>query len=69
MTASYHMSPDAFRRHGHALVDWIADYMERVEGLPVQPDVEPGAIRALLPEHLRRRRRSRSSGSCGTWTR
>lgn len=51
MTASYHMSPDAFRRHGHALVDWIADYMERVEGLPVQPDVEPGAIRALLPEH------------------
>ncbi len=25
-TESYHMTPDEFRRHGHALVDWIAEY-------------------------------------------
>jgi aromatic-L-amino-acid decarboxylase len=27
---SYHMDPDEFRRHGHALVDWLARYMETV---------------------------------------
>lgn len=45
----YHMSPDEFRRHGRALVDWVADYMERVEDLPVQSSVEPGEIRGGLP--------------------
>ena len=24
---SFHMTPDEFRRHGHAVVDWIADYI------------------------------------------
>jgi aromatic-L-amino-acid decarboxylase len=46
---SYHMTPDEFRRHGRALVDWIADYMERVESLPVLSQVKPGEIRAALP--------------------
>ncbi len=45
------MEPDEFRRHGHELVDWVADYMDRVEGLPVTPAVRPGEIGALLPEH------------------
>jgi aromatic-L-amino-acid decarboxylase len=45
----YHMSPDDFRRHGHALIDWIADYQQRVETLPVMAQVTPGAIRAQLP--------------------
>lgn len=44
------MSPEAFRRHGHALIDWIADYHARVEELPVRPSVEPGAVRDLLPD-------------------
>ena len=43
------MDPAEFRRHGHALVDWVADYMERVASLPVTPDVEPGDIAARLP--------------------
>ena len=43
------MAPDEFRRHGHALVDWVAQYMARVDELPVQPKVEPGDVRALLP--------------------
>ena len=32
---SFHMSTDDLRRHGHELVDWIADYLDRVETLPV----------------------------------
>ena len=48
---SFHMTPDEFRRHGRAVVDWIADYMERVESLPVLAQVAPGEIRARMPEH------------------
>ncbi len=33
--ARFHMTPEEFRRHGRAVVDWVADYMERVETLPV----------------------------------
>jgi aromatic-L-amino-acid decarboxylase len=46
---SYHMTPDAFRRHGYAVIDWIADYMERVEAYPVLSQARPGQIRAGLP--------------------
>ena len=46
---SYHMTPDQFRRHGRAVVDWIADYYERTESFPVLARVEPGQIRASLP--------------------
>lgn len=46
---SYHMSPEEFRRHGYAVVDWIADYQERVESLPVLSRAKPGEIRASLP--------------------
>jgi len=46
---SFHMTPDEFRRHGREVVDWIADYYERVERLPVLSQVEPGQIRASLP--------------------
>jgi aromatic-L-amino-acid decarboxylase len=46
---SFHMTPDEFRRHGHAVVDWIADYQSRVESFPVLSQVKPGEIRASLP--------------------
>ena len=46
---SYHMTPDEFRRYGRAVVDWIADYYEQVESLPVLSRVQPGQIRASLP--------------------
>jgi len=48
---NYHMSADDFRRYGRAVVDWIADYQEQVEALPVLSQVEPGQIRAGLPPH------------------
>ena len=44
------MTPEEFRRHGKAVVDWIADYYERVESLPVMSQVKPGQIRASLPK-------------------
>jgi aromatic-L-amino-acid decarboxylase len=43
------MTPDEFRAHGRALVDWIADYMARVEEYPVLSRVAPGEVRAGLP--------------------
>ena len=46
---SFHMTPDEFRRHGHAVVDWIADYYSRIESFPVLSHVEPGQVRAALP--------------------
>ena len=46
---TFHMTPDEFRRQGRAVVDWIADYYERVESLPVLAQVQPGQIRSSLP--------------------
>src|SRR6516165_5055039 len=48
-TKSYHMTSDDFRRYGRAMVDWIADYYDRIESFPVLAQVEPGKIRAALP--------------------
>ena len=46
---SFHMTPDEFRRYGHAVIDWIADYHSRIESFPVLSQVKPGQIRASLP--------------------
>jgi aromatic-L-amino-acid/L-tryptophan decarboxylase len=46
---TFHMTPDEFRRHGHSVVDWIADYYARIESYPVLSQAEPGQIRASLP--------------------
>ncbi|HET6414632.1 MAG TPA: pyridoxal-dependent decarboxylase [Anaeromyxobacter sp.] len=43
------MDETEFRRLGHFLVDWIADYRERLESLPVMSPVEPGQVRARFP--------------------
>ena len=44
-----HLSADEFRRAGYAVIDWLADYHERVADLPVMSRVAPGDIRAALP--------------------
>ena len=46
---SYHMTPEEFRRHGHELIDWIADYQTNVERYPVVSQVAPGDILRSLP--------------------
>ena len=41
---------EAFRRNGHALIDWLSDYYTRLSSTPVYEPVEPGAVRAHLPD-------------------
>jgi aromatic-L-amino-acid decarboxylase len=43
------MTPDEFRKAGHQLVDWIADYRARVESRGVIAPSTPGEIKARLP--------------------
>ncbi|TKS81796.1 Aromatic-L-amino-acid decarboxylase [Collichthys lucidus] len=38
-----------FRRRGKEMVDYVADYLEKIEQRPVYPDVEPGYLRSLIP--------------------
>jgi aromatic-L-amino-acid decarboxylase len=40
------VTPEEFRRIGHQLIDWIADYRVRVDEFPVMSQAEPGSIRA-----------------------
>lgn len=46
---SPHMSPDEFRDQGHQVLDWVADYWERVAEHPVLSRVPPGHVSAGLP--------------------
>lgn len=43
------MTPEEFRRAGHEIVDWIADYRTRLAERPVRSRMAPGEIRAQLP--------------------
>lgn len=43
------MTPDEFRKAGHALIDWIADYRATVESRQVIAQSAPGDIKAMLP--------------------
>ena len=45
------MPPEEFRRAGHEVVDWIADYLTGVGEYPVLPGVQPGEIADSLPAH------------------
>src|SRR5215470_5079467 len=48
------MDAATFRKLGHELIDWVADYRERLEELPVMSPVLPGEIRALFPKQAPR---------------
>lgn len=43
------MTPDEFRRHGHQLIDWLADYQQTLATRPVQAVTAPGTIRDMVP--------------------
>jgi len=47
---SFHMDLEAFRKNGYAAIDWIVEYMQKVESYPVLSQVKPGDIRKQLPE-------------------
>ena len=42
------MTPEEFRKVGHQLVDWVADYRERVSSFPVMSRSAPGDVKARL---------------------
>ena len=44
------MKSEEFRKNGHALVDWMADYMDSVENLDVRSQVKPGDILSVLDD-------------------
>lgn len=44
------MDIDEFRSHAHQMVDWMADYMERVEDYPVRAQTRPGEVAAKLAD-------------------
>ncbi|HEY3028059.1 MAG TPA: pyridoxal-dependent decarboxylase [Pyrinomonadaceae bacterium] len=43
------MSAEEFRRYGHEIIDWIANYFDHIEELPVLAQIEPGELKAALP--------------------
>jgi aromatic-L-amino-acid decarboxylase len=43
------MKPEEFRKYGHEVVDWIADYLEHPSRYPVLSRVSPGDIKRQLP--------------------
>lgn len=44
------MPKEEFRKHGHEIVDWIADYFEKMEEMPVLSNIEPNSLKDALPK-------------------
>lgn len=43
------MKSEDFRRFGHELIDWIANYFDHIEELPVLSEIQPGELKSQLP--------------------
>lgn len=44
------MTSHDFRKAAHQVVDWMADYMDKVSQYPVKPDIRPGDIKRQLSD-------------------
>lgn len=44
------LHPEEFRRFGHELIDWIADYLTNPDRYPVLSQVEPNYLKNALPK-------------------
>lgn len=45
------MNSSEFRKRGREAIDFIADYLESIEKRRVLPEVQPGYLKDLLPDH------------------
>jgi aromatic-L-amino-acid decarboxylase len=45
----FDVTPEDFRRRGHELIDWLADYQEGLAKRPVMARTRPGEIRDAIP--------------------
>ncbi|KAG8502088.1 hypothetical protein CXB51_000272 [Gossypium anomalum] len=45
------LNPQEFRKQAHEMVDFIADYYQNIESYPVLSQVQPGYLRANLPQN------------------
>ena len=43
------MDKESFRQYGYQFVDWMVEYFEKIETLPVKPPLKPGDIRERIP--------------------
>jgi aromatic-L-amino-acid decarboxylase len=44
------LAPYVFRKYGHETVDWIAEYLENMNGYPVLARTKPGETKSHLPK-------------------
>ncbi|XP_042487278.1 tyrosine/DOPA decarboxylase 2-like [Macadamia integrifolia] len=44
------LDPEEFRRQGHMIIDFLADYYRDIEKYPVRSQVEPGYLQKRLPD-------------------
>lgn len=44
------LDPEEFRRQGHMMVDFLADYFHNIQNYPVRSQVEPGYLTKILPD-------------------
>ncbi|KAL6858694.1 hypothetical protein ACP4OV_017696 [Aristida adscensionis] len=55
LSCTHLLDADEFRRHGHQVIDFIADYYAGMGDYPVHPSVAPGFLRRRLPADAPRR--------------
>ncbi|XP_027185751.1 tyrosine decarboxylase 1-like [Coffea eugenioides] len=44
------LDPEEFRRQGHMVIDYLADYYQNIEKYPVRSQVEPNHLKSHLPD-------------------
>ncbi|XXG74702.1 hypothetical protein AAC387_Pa07g3356 [Persea americana] len=44
------LDSEEFRKHGHMVIDFLADYYRDIEKYPVRSQVEPGYLKKCLPD-------------------
>ncbi|XP_021911825.1 tyrosine decarboxylase 1-like [Carica papaya] len=44
------LDPEEFRKQGHKIIDFLADYYQNIESYPVLSQVQPGYLRQHLPD-------------------